>query len=107
MFGEELRAAREGKGWSRRQLGGKVGCSGSTIGALEKGLWEPRAGLSGRLCEALGLKEDPWVVAVMGGRIPKRVTRGEAEAIVGLLRGGGSGGVGKVVRELSLGAPEW
>ena len=46
------------------------------------------------------------MAAVMERRIPRRVTHGEAEVIVALLREEGKGIVAEV-RELKVGAPEW
>ena len=106
IFGELVRSGRQKAGWSRRQLGRAVGASGTAIGKIECGGWEPRAGLCGRLCKVLGIREDPWVGAVMGGRIPRRVPHGEAEVIVALLREEGKGIVAEV-RELKMGVPEW
>src|SRR2546422_1044064 len=99
-MGEVFRQAREALGWSLRQVADKVGVSHVTIRAIEYGHWEPTAELSGKLCHALGINRDPWMVALMAGRLPRRVTQAEAQAIVVLLRAEGRQAV-QQVKQLS------
>jgi transcriptional regulator with XRE-family HTH domain len=54
VFGKNLRAAREAKGFRQKQLGALVGISGQLISLIENGDRDPRLSVMRNLVEACG-----------------------------------------------------
>jgi transcriptional regulator with XRE-family HTH domain len=66
LFGENLRRAREGRGWSQAGLADRAGLSSSEVYRLEKARRDPRLSTVFLLAEALEMK-------------PSTLIRGEIE----------------------------
>ncbi|MEC0234034.1 helix-turn-helix transcriptional regulator [Paenibacillus kribbensis] len=57
-FKENLKRFREDRGWSKEELGERVGVSGTMIGYWEKGTNEPRMGKVQMIANVLGVDTD-------------------------------------------------
>lgn len=54
-LGEQIRAAREGKNWTRAELGRQADISGQHVGNIEDDLKSPTIEVLGRIASALGV----------------------------------------------------
>lgn len=59
-FGREVRAARQAKGWSVRDLGAMVGLSRSAISNIEAGRYNTKGSTVAHLASVLGIELPPW-----------------------------------------------
>lgn len=57
-YGEMIRAAREARGWSLRDIADAVDMSHSSIADVEKGRRGPSDGMHGALMNALGIADN-------------------------------------------------
>lgn len=68
MTGEELRARRDAKGWSQRELAGRAGLHHRAVNYWErKARINPRAHAVGRMAEALGWRISNHYTRARGG----------------------------------------
>lgn len=56
----QVRRLREVKGWTLRELAGRVGCSAQALHSLEAGLTKPQVDTLGKLAAAFGMPIDDF-----------------------------------------------
>ncbi len=70
-----LRAVREARGKSLREVARDTGLDPGALSRIERGLREPRTGTLRRICQALGLKEAEMILATFAPNDEKAGSR--------------------------------
>lgn len=77
---EQIRSARERRGWTQEQLAVHADVSRSTIQNLENGRRSPHRGSLNRIADALGVTVDALKAHTGGGRVDAQEVRDALEA---------------------------
>lgn len=72
MLGDELRKAREAKGWTQETLAFEAGVSRNYVSILERGKKSPTVNVLIRVCKALGVKASGVIARVEGDHQHRR-----------------------------------
>jgi y4mF family transcriptional regulator len=72
VLGDELRKAREAKGWTQETLAFEAGVSRNYVSILERGKKSPTVNVLIRVCKALGVKASGVIARVEGDHQHRR-----------------------------------